>query len=162
MIQFFTFIQGHSFTEVRCAVVFFGPCWHDSTQLLSTSNLKHLYNTGWINAFTFMPNSDPIIQLLQQKSTLVRPSNVFLIFCCQILMNLCELRLQFPVLIWQEWHMVWSSALVTHLFQGSTRFSFRDTLLQTLAIVSGYLSLCCHPISSKQPGYSPLNSGISI
>ncbi len=76
-----------------------------------------------------------------------------------LLVSLCEL-LQFPVLSWQDWHPVWSSAAVTHLLQGSTCCAIRDALLHTLLVTSDCLSYCCHSISSSQSGHSPLTSGI--
>ncbi len=53
-----------------------------------------------------------------------------------------------------------SSAAVAHLLQGSTCCAFRDGLLHTLVVTSGYSSYCCLSIISNQPGYFPLTSGI--
>lgn len=58
--------------------------------------------------------------------------------------------------------LVWSSAAVAHLLQGSTCWVFRDALLQTSVLTSGYLSLCCLSISSNQSGHSPLNLCVYI
>ncbi|MEQ2300626.1 hypothetical protein AMECASPLE_027644 [Ameca splendens] len=44
------------------------------------------------------PNYDPTIQMLQQKLRLIRPGNVFPVFYGPVLVNLCELQPQFPVL----------------------------------------------------------------
>ncbi len=67
----------------------------------------------------------------------------------------------FPVLIWQERHPVWSSAAGAHLLQGSTCCVFRDGILHTLVVTSGYLSYCCLSIISNQSAHSPLTSDIN-
>ncbi len=54
-----------------------------------------------------------------------------------------------------------SSAAVAHLFQGSTLCTFRDALLHTLVVMSGYSSYCCLSTSSNQSGHSPLTYGIN-
>ncbi len=74
---------------------------------------------------------------------LIRSGNIFPIFCCPILVSLCEMWPPFPVLSWQERHPVWFSAAVAHLLQGSTCCAFRDGILHTLVVTSGYLSYCC-------------------
>jgi len=66
-----------------------------------------------------------------------------------------------PVLSWQERHPVWSSAAVAHLLQGSTYCAFRDGILHTLVVTSGYLSYCCLSIISNQSAHSPLTSDIN-
>ncbi len=38
---------------------------------------------------------------------------------------------------------MWSSAALAHLLQGSTCCAFRDGILHTLVVMSGYLSYCC-------------------
>ncbi len=53
-----------------------------------------------------------------------------------------------------------SSAAVAHLLQGSTCFAFRDGILHTLVVTSGYLSYCCISIISNQSAHSPLTSDI--
>ncbi len=87
--------------------------------------------------------------------------NVFPIFNCPILSSLCELYPPCPVLSWHERHPVWSSAAGAHLFQGSTCCVFRDGILQTLVVTSGYLSYCCLSIISNQSVHSPLTSDIN-
>ncbi len=56
---------------------------------------------------------------------------------------------------------VWSSAAVAHLLQGSTCCAFRDGILHTLVVTSGYLSYCCLSIISNQSAHSPLTSDIN-
>ncbi len=92
---------------------------------------------------------------------LIRPGKVFPIFYCPILVRLCELYPPFPVLSWPERHPVWSSAAVVHLLQGSTCCVFRDGILHTLVVTSGYLSYCCLSIISNQSAHSPLTSDIN-
>ncbi len=53
---------------------------------------------------------------------------------------------------------MWSSAAVDHLLQGSTCCAFRDGILHTLVVTSGYLSYCCLSIMSA---HSPLTSDIN-
>ncbi len=67
----------------------------------------------------------------------------------------------FSVLSWQERHPVWSSAAVAHLLQGSTCCAFRDYILHTLVVTSGYLSYRCLSIISNQSAHSPLTSDIN-
>ncbi len=58
----------------------------------------------------------------------------------------------------QERHPVWSSAAVAHLLQGLTCCAFRDGILHTLVVTSGYLSYCCLYIISNHSAHSPLTS----
>ncbi len=62
------------------------------------------------------------------------------------------------VLSWQERHPVWSSAAVAHLLQGSMCCAFRDGILYTLVVTSGYLSYCCLSVISNQSANSSLTS----
>ena len=56
---------------------------------------------------------------------------------------------------------MWSSAAVAHLLQGSTHFAFRDGILYTLVVTSGYLSYCCLSIISNHSAHFPLTSDIN-
>ncbi len=56
---------------------------------------------------------------------------------------------------------MWSSAAVAHLLQGSTCCVFKDSILNTLVVTSGYLSYCCLSITSIQSAHSPLTSDIN-
>ncbi len=56
---------------------------------------------------------------------------------------------------------MWSSAAVAHLLQGSTCCAFRDGILHSLVVTSGYLSYCCISIISNQSAHSPLTSDIN-
>ncbi len=51
---------------------------------------------------------------------------------------------------------MWSSAAGAHLLQGSMCCAFRDGILHTLVVTSGYLSYCCLSIISNQSVHSPL------
>ncbi len=56
---------------------------------------------------------------------------------------------------------MWSSAAVAHLLQGSMCCVFRDSILHTLVVTSGYLSYCCLSIVSNQSAHSPLTFDIN-
>ncbi len=56
---------------------------------------------------------------------------------------------------------MWSSAAEAHLLQGSMCCAFRDGILHTLVVTSGYLSYCCLSIISNQSAHSPLTSDIN-
>ncbi len=133
------------------------PTHHYTT----TTSLNRWDKAGWIHAFMFFTsNSDSTIWMSQQKSRLIRRGNVFKIYC-PILVSLCDLLPPFPVFSWQERHPVWSSAAVAHLFQGSMCCLFRDGVLHTLVVTSGYLSYYCLSIISNQSAHSPLTSDIN-
>ncbi len=55
---------------------------------------------------------------------------------------------------------MWSSAAVAHLLQGSTCCAFRDGILHTLVVTSGYLRYGCLCIISNQSAHSPVTSDI--
>ncbi len=77
--------------------------------------------------------------------------NIFPIFYDPIWLSLCELYPPFPVLRWQERHPVWSSAAGAHLFQGSTCCAFRDCILHTMVVTSGYFSYWLLPFYHLYP-----------
>ncbi len=56
---------------------------------------------------------------------------------------------------------MWYSAAVAHLLQDLTCCVFRDDILHTLVVTSGYLSYCCLSIISNQSVHSPLTSDIN-
>ncbi len=56
---------------------------------------------------------------------------------------------------------MWSCAAGVHLLQGSMCCVFRDGILQTLVVTSGYLSYCYLSIISNQSVHSPLTSDIN-
>ncbi len=51
---------------------------------------------------------------------------------------------------------MWSSAAGAHLLQGSTCCTFRDGILHTFVVTSGYLSYCCLSVISDQSAHSLL------
>ncbi len=58
-----------------------------------------------------------------------------------------------------SWHPVWSSAVVAHLLQGSTCCVFRDGILHTLVVTSGYLPF--YNLSHHSPLTSDINKAFS-
>ncbi len=56
---------------------------------------------------------------------------------------------------------MWCSAAVARLLQGSMCCAFRDGILHTLVVTSGYVSYCCLSIISNQSTHSPRISDIN-
>ncbi len=96
-----------------------------------------------------------------EQATFFQSSIVF--FSNLLLSHFGELvrKPSFAVLSWQERHPVWSSAAVAHLLQGLTCCAFRDGILHTLVVTSGYFSYRCLSIISNQSAHSPLSSDIN-
>ncbi len=112
-----------------------------------------------IHAFMFFtPNSDPTSECSSRNRD---SSDQAALLQILVLVSLCELYPPCPVLIWPERHPVWSSAAGVHLLQGSMCCVFRDGILHTLVVTSGYLSYCCLSIISNQSVHSPLTSDIN-
>lgn len=76
----------------------------------TNTSMNYWYRAKWINAFMlFTPNSQPTDAMLQHKSRLIRPGNIFPLTS----VNWTKVT---SVLRWQEWRLVWSSsALDVHL-----------------------------------------------
>lgn len=92
-------------------------------------SIRHIISqAGWtidtwhvIHFMLFTLNSDPIASDFdKQKSRLIKPGTIFPVFYCSVLMRPCELYTPFPVLCWQEWHLLLSSAAVLPPLQVST------------------------------------------
>lgn len=82
-----------------------------------------------------MSNSDCTIGMLQLKSRLNESGDIVSVFYCPVLVNLCDLWPEFPVL---------------HLLQSSICGAFGDRIPHTLVVTSGYLS-CCPPSYHVKP-----------
>lgn len=83
---------------------------------------------------------DPAIQMWKQKWRFIRPDNSSPVLYCLILGSLCDT----------------SSSAVScccQLLQRLMFCTFRDALLHTLVLISGYLSYSCLPISSNQASH---------
>lgn len=94
----------------------------------------------------FTPNSDSTIWMSQHNSTLIRPDNIFPIFCCPVVMNLC--------LLWPQ-----LTPAVVYLLQSLT--CIQRCSSAHLQVTSGYLCYCCLAINWEQSGHSPLTSDIN-
>ncbi len=110
----------------------------------------------WIHVLLFMPNSNSTIQMLQQKSRLIRSGDLFFYL---LLFNFGEPVWIVALVLCTSWHPVCSSTAVAHLLLGLMCFAFRDALLHASVVMS--FSYCCLSISSNQAGHSPLTSGIN-
>ncbi len=147
----------------RCSI---GTNWYQNVPIkypphhyTTTTSLNRWDKAGWIHAFMFFLQ---ILTLhlnvaaeIETHQTRQRFSNLLLSNFCEPVQIVAKL---FPVLSWQERHPVWSSTAVAHLLQGSTCCTFRDGILHTLIVMSGYLSYCCLSIISNQSAHSPLTS----
>ncbi len=102
-----------------------------------------------IHAFMFFtPNSDPTSECRSRNRDSSDQATFLQSSIVQFWWVLCELYPRVAVLSWQERHPVWSSAAEAHLLQGSMCCVFRDGILHTLVVTSGYLSYCCLSIIS--------------
>lgn len=74
-----------------------------------------------------------------------------------LLSKFCEslnCNVQFFVLVWLEWHLVWSSAAAADLLQISTCCTFKDTLLYTFVVKNFELLLPFYNLETIWP-FSP-------
>lgn len=119
----------------------------------TSSHLNCRYKAGWIHIFILLrPNSDPTIQMLQQKLCLITQGNVFSVFCCPSLVSPCQLAPHFPVLSHngcQELQPLWSSVAVAHLPKGLMCCVFRNGLLHISVVKSDYYLLKFRSTVSK-------------
>lgn len=101
-----------------------GPkvCRENIPHTITTPAANHTMQDG---SMFFMPNYDPDIWMLQQKSRQIRPGNIF-----PVLMSLCEF------IGWHKQHLVWSSAAAAKLFQTLSGWAL-------LHVTSGCLIYCC-------------------
>lgn len=80
----------------------------------------------------------------QIKTHRTRQPNIY----CLISVSPCQLYPQFPVLSWQERHLVWSAAAAeANLLEASTWCAFRCDLLHTSVVTSGYVTYCWLSVS---------------
>lgn len=123
----------------------------------TSSSLNCWYLAGWIHAFTFFtPNCYPTISMLQQQS-ISTPGSIF--------------PVSVPVSYFDQ--PVWFVGSISFFFFCSTQCSlvsilfkvsciiFRNVLMQSLVVTSGYLSYCSVPISSKQSSHFSFIFGIN-
>lgn len=127
----------------------FGSYWHECSSD-NKDPAKYLHHYPIMSFYVVCINCH--IRLSYQKSSIIRPSNIYIKFFLHVVPTL-----KIPVLRCQEQHPVWTSAAVVHLTQGS----FRDALLHSLVITSGYLISFCLSIKLKQSANFPLTSDIS-
>lgn len=62
------------------------------------------------------------------------------------------------VLVWQEWTLMWASAVVVHSLEGLMRYAFGDAFLLTTFVKSSYLGYYRLPVSSDESSHSPLSA----
>ncbi len=129
----------------RCSIGTKGPkvCQEISpTPLHHTHSLNRWDKAGWsMLSCSLTPNSDPYIECRSRHRDSSDQETFFPIFFSSFGDLWWIVILRVLVLIWQERHPVWSSAAGAHLLQGSTCCVFRDGILYTLVVTSGYLSI---------------------
>lgn len=116
-------------------------------------SLSHLYKEGGIHTLIlFMPNSDHIMQMPQQKQRLIRQGNI------SLFNNFCDLQpIVFSV----------SYSYVAFCYQNSLAARFdalcihRCSSMVISIVKSGYLRYCCLSVNLNQSGYSPLISFVN-
>ena len=99
-----------------------------------------------------LQNSDPTICMLQQKSRFIKAGYVFPVFNCLVLVSLCPLQPQLPVL---GWNPKGCFTVVAQPPQGSTCCAFWDGFLLT-TIIHNYPSYSSLSVSSPLSDHSPL------
>ncbi len=98
--------------------------------------------------------------LSQKKSRLIRPGDVFQSSTVQFWWACVNCRLRFLFLSDRSGSRCGLLLLESICFR-VRRVAFRDGILHTLVVTSGYLSYCCLSIISNQSAHSPLTSDIN-